>query len=897
VPFCITIPRAPGSQLMPQVLTALTNVGGALTGSGVQAAADDGNLVLNIRDLLGSLGPQAATPPAATSDAAGLAFRLEFMVNTLTIHLGDYFRPGKVENGKILSDPTNPDKDVRILLPKIVFEYTQGDVYTQAPNFRLKSWGQSGFFGVADAQMGELIRMQPDVAIYKGGAFGISLGPVILDLSTNNTPPEILSLYGTDEAFTGVYAKKFRIYVNFGERLFSFAVGLDDLLYSINEGWVSLEGDLSLFGPDVNFSIEVQAYEDGAGKEYNPGEVGSTYEAAKPGHLVIKQGSWLQVVMIGGVPPYQSLGVQFKYADANGTPQSVNLTGQLDATGRNLQLINLPVPYGELAFSVTDSRNPPQQAVRRIELLGYAQNAIQPGLPAPTTVYQRQNALWVAGQNGDLYWSMAVGPVVNFFRDPNPPIVTDVPDVTLATLPDAANQSRITLTMDPPVLGAAGYVVWYATETQLLKALDEKGLLDWGLSPAQADALAHPAFANLDKRAEVLKDRINGSNAVDFAFTRITDKPVSDPKLEVTLPGDTTILHIYRFSTIGRNGLPSPTKSDITAVGVPRLAKPGVPGLIARPVYEPTPGIKLVAVPGSGEPSEGFRVFRTRREASTSYLGLMGPAIANESQAWPTEPTAFHSQTQDLPVFVDPQPISWFPYYYRVRAVGAVHPINGYQARDWGRYKGVSDPSVMVAVSLTPRQPPTLFNDADPQGLLQPILVNQAIQQQINGAHVWNVYSFETDLPIERSPLGVAKITILEMWKDSQNGGAYKTDVLFEAETHDRSKIPILPALPTPAMMNNEILFGAAHHYRALLRFLRSPDNAFPRQYYLYLETFDPSEEVLVPLQGWEPDPANPTPPPLVPVQVPVLDRRLRILRLTDPLGRTTDKALKTVIP
>jgi hypothetical protein len=64
---------------------------------------------------------------------------------------------------------------------------------------------------------------------------------------------------------------------------------------------VSLEGDLSLFGPDVNFSIEVQAYEDGAGKEYNTGEVGSTYEAAKPGSLVIKQGSWLQVVMSGGV--------------------------------------------------------------------------------------------------------------------------------------------------------------------------------------------------------------------------------------------------------------------------------------------------------------------------------------------------------------------------------------------------------------------------------------------------------------------------------------------------------------------------------------------------------------------------------------------------------------------
>jgi hypothetical protein len=65
---------------------------------------------------------------------------------------------------------------------------------------------------------------------------------------------------------------------------------------------------LSLFGPDVNFSIEVQAYGDGAGKEYNEDEVGSTYADAQPGSVVLKQGSWLQVVMLGDVPETPGFG-------------------------------------------------------------------------------------------------------------------------------------------------------------------------------------------------------------------------------------------------------------------------------------------------------------------------------------------------------------------------------------------------------------------------------------------------------------------------------------------------------------------------------------------------------------------------------------------------------------
>jgi hypothetical protein len=74
---------------------------------------------------------------------------------------------------------------------------------------------------------------------------------------------------------------------------------------------------LSLFGPDVNFSIEVQAYGDGAGKEYTEGEVGSTYADAQPGSVVLKQGSWLQVVMLGDVPETPGFGSTHLLYDLN----------------------------------------------------------------------------------------------------------------------------------------------------------------------------------------------------------------------------------------------------------------------------------------------------------------------------------------------------------------------------------------------------------------------------------------------------------------------------------------------------------------------------------------------------------------------------------------------------
>ena len=91
-----------------------------------------------VQQIANSFGAQTATP----TDYPGIGFQLELLVSGLGFHLGDSWFPGKVNvDFTITRDTTATSNDVRILLPKILLRYTQGEDFSQSPSFENASWG------------------------------------------------------------------------------------------------------------------------------------------------------------------------------------------------------------------------------------------------------------------------------------------------------------------------------------------------------------------------------------------------------------------------------------------------------------------------------------------------------------------------------------------------------------------------------------------------------------------------------------------------------------------------------------------------------------------------------------------------------------------------------------
>ncbi|HRC58037.1 MAG TPA: hypothetical protein PKU97_19060, partial [Kofleriaceae bacterium] len=167
-----------------------------------------------LRDLFNALGPVEQTsvttdyPYVAGTEYPGVRFRLELMLSLLTFHLGNDWGPGVVaDNHRIVADPSATSQDVKFVLPKMVFEYEQGDDVSRAPSFRLKSWGNAGFDAPSDLATGEFVRMEPAIALHRSGRIAFGIDQAIIDLSPDHTPPEILEHFGTDEGFQGLYLK------------------------------------------------------------------------------------------------------------------------------------------------------------------------------------------------------------------------------------------------------------------------------------------------------------------------------------------------------------------------------------------------------------------------------------------------------------------------------------------------------------------------------------------------------------------------------------------------------------------------------------------------------------------------------------------------------------------
>ncbi|PZX55353.1 hypothetical protein LV84_02491 [Algoriphagus ratkowskyi] len=268
-----------------------------------------------VSKLLNDLRPQPDQDMDATdviTDFPAVGFKLELLVDVLNFTLGDDWKPGKIDpnDNRVRIDNSLATDRVKIKLPKVVLEYSQGDLEADLnPKFEVKSWGVAGFDAPQDLKMGELIRMEPPIAVYANELVAFSIDRVILDLSEEATPPEVLEHFGVDEAWKGLYIGQALLFFN-NDQGVGFNFRVNDLLVSTN-GEVSFEAALDIY---LNSTLGILTAEptfyNGATKvtEIRRGvifpPVPTRPSGTPAGQVTVLPGAVMHLQIHGGMPTY-----------------------------------------------------------------------------------------------------------------------------------------------------------------------------------------------------------------------------------------------------------------------------------------------------------------------------------------------------------------------------------------------------------------------------------------------------------------------------------------------------------------------------------------------------------------------------------------------------------------
>ncbi len=364
------------------------------------------------------------------------------------------------------------------------------------------------------------------------------------------------------------------------------------------------------------------------------------------------------------------------------------------------------------------------------------------------------------------------GPVVAVVADPVPADAPEMPiDIQWTAFPDPTGVARAVLSW-PSKPGASGYFVWEATEVALRHAVDPSAP-----DPAPGTPIINRAGA---LRALVTANATNQARSL-IAFSRMNERKTTATSMEIALPAAADSLYAYRVSSVTSSGVESDRSATVALLAVPRLDTPTQPRLLLRKVTTPVPGVDVHAVDGAGNPPTGYRVHRVRRAAAAADIGSMGPAHITESDPdW--TPTATNLGA-GRSVFDAVTP-SWYPYYYRVVAVGQHAPASGV-------YRGESLPSGAQSIVVPPPA--------------APLIDNITLTPSSSAPASNRVLSFRTDLPVKRSPLGAAQLRLTQSVPNS-DGTRMQRVVIVELSATEVAEGPPFAVIAAPTQAELEAM-------------------------------------------------------------------------------------------
>ena len=320
-----------------------------------------------------------------------------------------------------------------------------------------------------------------------------------------------------------------------------------------------------------------------------------------------------------------------------------------------------------------------------------------------------------------------IGKIVRVL-DPLPPMVTFTPpSISWTALPDATGTARGLLQVDPRPK-AAGYYVWEATESALWHVL----------SPATPE----PGSQHSARHSRCLSESLDRQqpDASLQGFARLNKDPIAAARTEISVPcGGCHALRLshLRHQRCQRRSRRSP---QVAIFGVPRRNVPGVPRMLLRKPPAPQTGIQVIALPvESAAAPAGYRVFRVQNPSLSLDASTMGPPKIDETNpAWQDySGTTLAGNPLTGKTIVDAAATpSWYPYYYRITAIGAQDQANGLLSGESG-YSGAQ-----LQYSLPPNPPllAAFTHSGTPQFALIKLL---------------------TDLPVTPSPVGPALVEVV----------------------------------------------------------------------------------------------------------------------------------------
>ncbi|HMF97007.1 MAG TPA: hypothetical protein VKE96_22060, partial [Vicinamibacterales bacterium] len=223
--FELIVPRVASQK----VATAAATIG--------QAALGNTGQVLSAYDNV----PGDAPP----SDYPTTGFTLDLLLTGVVLR-PPFLRGAKRDpNGQLVPDPQN--EKVKITLPRLKFRLAQGSANMDPITATLLSAGASGLDDPGDIAVAELIRMDPPYAfIGPSQVVGFGFRSGTLDLSDQSTPPDVLSQFGFDESWTGLYLPEIRLFIApHGARDFAVEAGVENLLIGIGASH-GVTGDFEL---------------------------------------------------------------------------------------------------------------------------------------------------------------------------------------------------------------------------------------------------------------------------------------------------------------------------------------------------------------------------------------------------------------------------------------------------------------------------------------------------------------------------------------------------------------------------------------------------------------------------------------------------------------------------